>query len=167
MGCVVVGRRARSARRAPVILTLARKPAEWPRRQWLETGLLVLGTVVTTHVVFGQVLGPAIGRHPLEFVIFPFVIAAAVRLPPAATALVVLGASAVAIWNTVRGAGPRGAAPRDPCAPTPVGGSESRPPPARSSDRGGSRALGVAVAGAERLAPGARAGQAGHRARLS
>jgi PAS domain S-box-containing protein len=91
---------------APVILTVARKPVGWARREWLETGLLVIGTVLTTHIVFGQVLGPAIGRHPLEFVIFPFVIAAAVRLPPAATTLVVLGASAVTIWNTVRGAGP-------------------------------------------------------------
>ena len=92
---------------APVILTLARKPAEWPRRQWLETVLLVLGTVVTTHIVFGQVTWPGDWNgHPIEFVIFPFVIAAAVRLSPAATALVVLGASAVTIWNTVRGAGP-------------------------------------------------------------
>jgi hypothetical protein len=33
---------------------------------------------------------------------------------------------------------------RDPCAPIPVGGCESRPPPAPSSDRGGSRAVGVA-----------------------
>ena len=47
-----------------------------------------------------------IGQHPLEYVIFPFVIAAAVRLGQPATALVVLGASVVTIWNTVRGAGP-------------------------------------------------------------
>ena len=91
---------------APVILTLARKPGGWARRELLETGLLVIGTLVTTHVVFGQLFGPAISSHPLEFVVFPSVIAAAVRLHPAATALVVLGASSVAIWNTVRGAGP-------------------------------------------------------------
>src|SRR6185436_5699925 len=33
-------------------------------------------------------------------------IASAVRLQPAATTLVVLGASSIAIWNTIRGAGP-------------------------------------------------------------
>jgi PAS domain S-box-containing protein len=39
-------------------------------------------------------------------VIFPFLITAAVRLAQPATALVVLAASAVTIWNTVQGAGP-------------------------------------------------------------
>ena len=91
---------------APVILTMARAPPAWSRRDWVETCLLVAGTAAMTQVVFGQVLGPGIGHHPLEYVIFPFVIAAAVRLGQPATALVVLGASGVTIWNTVRGAGP-------------------------------------------------------------
>jgi len=88
---------------APVILTLARTP-RWTRRGVLETAFLVLATVVTTQAVFGWAFVP--GQHPLEFIIFPFVIVAAVRLHPAATALVVLGASSVTIWNTVHGAGP-------------------------------------------------------------
>jgi hypothetical protein len=46
-------------------------------------------------------------------------------------------------------------------------GPETLAPPAASSDRGGSGALGVAVAGVERLAAGARPRQAGHRARLA
>ena len=91
---------------APVILTLARTPNGWTRREAIETALFVLATLVTTQIVFGEVFAPAVGRHPLEVVIFPFIIIAAVRLHPAATALVVLGASCVAIWNTVRGAGP-------------------------------------------------------------
>ncbi len=45
-------------------------------------------------------------HHPLEYVIFPFVIAAAMRRGQPATSLVVLGASAVTIWQTVRGVGP-------------------------------------------------------------
>jgi len=43
----------------------------------------------------------------------------------------------------------------------------NRSPLATSSDRGGSGALGVAVAGVERLAAGARPRQAGHRAPLA
>jgi PAS domain S-box-containing protein len=91
---------------APVILTTARAPGTWSRREWIETCLLVVGTVATTQVVFGEVLGPAIGHHPLEYIVFLFVIGAAVRLGHPATALVVLTASGVTIWNTVRGAGP-------------------------------------------------------------
>jgi PAS domain S-box-containing protein len=91
---------------APVILTTARSSRTRSRRDWLETCVLLLGTVVATQAVFGQVFGPAVGHHPLEYVIFPFLIAAAVRPGQPATALVVLLASIVTIWNTVRGVGP-------------------------------------------------------------
>jgi PAS domain S-box-containing protein len=91
---------------APVILTMARRLGAWSRRYWTETCLLVVGAAVMTEIVFGQVYGPTVRHHPLAYVIFPFVIAAAMRLGQPATALVVLGASAVTIWNTVRGAGP-------------------------------------------------------------
>lgn len=90
---------------APAILTIARPPV-LSRRKQAETSLLVIGAVVITQVVFGQAFGPGIGHHPLEYVIFPFVIAAAVRLGQPATAMVVLGASGVTIWNTAQGAGP-------------------------------------------------------------
>jgi signal transduction histidine kinase/integral membrane sensor domain MASE1 len=91
---------------APAILTIARTPARLTGRQWSETSLLVLGTIVAAEIVFGQIFGPTVGRRPLEFVIFPFVIAAAVRLTQPATSLVVLGASGVTILNTVQGIGP-------------------------------------------------------------
>jgi len=91
---------------APVILTTARIPESWSRRNWIETGLLVAGAVATTQVVFGEVLGPAVGHHPLEYVAFLFVIGAAVRLGQPATAFVVVSAAGVTIWHTVRGAGP-------------------------------------------------------------
>ncbi len=90
---------------APVILTSARRMS-WSRRQWAEACLLVSGAVLATHLAFGQVFGPTRAHHPVEYVIFPFVIAAAVRGGPPVTAPVVLAASAVTIWNTVRGAGP-------------------------------------------------------------
>ena len=91
---------------APVILTTARAPAIWSRREWAETCLLVIGAAVMTQVVFSRVFGATIGHHPLDYVIFPFVIAAAVRIGQPTAALVVFGASGVTIWNTVRGAGP-------------------------------------------------------------
>ena len=90
---------------APAILTLARSPQRWTRREAIETGALAAGAFVTTHFVFRPPTGPASG-HPFEFIIFPFVIGAAVRQQLPATTLVVLTASAVAIWHTVRGAGP-------------------------------------------------------------
>ena len=89
----------------PVILTtLGRGRAS--RQRWAEASLLVAGSVIATAIVFGQALGPTVAHHPLEYVIFPFVIAAAVRYGQPTTACVVLAASAVTIWNTVRGAGP-------------------------------------------------------------
>jgi PAS domain S-box-containing protein len=90
---------------APVILTIARSAGVWSRRYWTETCLLVVGVAVMTQVVFGQV-GPTVRQYPLAYVIFPFVIAAAMRRGQPATALVVLGASGVTLWNTLRGSGP-------------------------------------------------------------
>ncbi len=89
---------------APVILTTVRRTS-WTRRDWLEACSLVSGALIATHVVFGQVFGPT-SAHPLEYVIFPFVIAAAMRGGQLVTAVVVLGASVVTIWHTVQGAGP-------------------------------------------------------------
>ena len=93
---------------APVVLTIARARGPWPRRHWVETCLFVIGATIATHIVFGPVFDPQIGRHPLEYVIFSLVIASAVRLGQPTTALVVLAASGVTIWHTIRGAGPFG-----------------------------------------------------------
>lgn len=90
---------------APAILTSTRlRPGT--RRSWFEIALLIAGAMVATHLVFAQLLDPVTLAHPLEYVIFPFVIAAAVRSGMLATTLVVLAASGVAIWNTVLGTGP-------------------------------------------------------------
>jgi PAS domain S-box-containing protein len=93
---------------APVILTTHRTPSALSRRKWVETCVLVVGTAAVTQIFFGQVLGHTIGHHPVEYVIFPFVIAAAMRLGQPATSLAVISASGVTIWNTVHGAGPFG-----------------------------------------------------------
>jgi len=57
-----------------------------------------------THLVFGHVLGAS--SHPIEHVVFPLAIGAAVTGGPPVTTWVVLSASAVAIWHTVHGTGP-------------------------------------------------------------
>jgi PAS domain S-box-containing protein len=90
---------------APVIMTGAQLRRR-TRGSWLEVALLIGGAMVATHLVFAQLLGSVTQAHPLEYVIFPFVITAAVRSGMLPTTLVVLGASVIAIWNTALGSGP-------------------------------------------------------------
>ena len=98
---------------APAVLTLARAP-RGSRRDWAMIALALIGTMGLTQAVFGQTQGPFSGHTPLEYVVFPLVIAAAVRLGQPAASLLVLGVSAVTIWNTVAGRGPfAGAEVRD------------------------------------------------------
>ena len=87
---------------APAILTTVRHV--WSRRDWVHTALFVAGAAAVTHLVFGLLIGPT--PHPLEYIVFPIAIAAAVRAGLPVTALVVLAVSGVTIWHTVRGAGP-------------------------------------------------------------
>jgi PAS domain S-box-containing protein len=87
---------------APTILTSVRHV--WSRRDYVHTALFVPGAIVVTHFVFGQRIG--LSQHPLEFVVFPLAIAAAVRGGLPVTSLVVMAASTVTIWHTVRGTGP-------------------------------------------------------------
>jgi PAS domain S-box-containing protein len=91
---------------APAILTVVHSPVRLHGRQLLETGFLILLAVVITEVIFGEVLASVISAHPLEFVVFPLVITAAVRVGQPATSLVVLTTSALTIWNTTVGNGP-------------------------------------------------------------
>ena len=88
---------------APAVLTTAGRES-WSRWEWVKTLAFVSGSAIVTHLVFGQLFG--LSSHPLEYVVFPMVIAAAVTSGPTATSWVVLSASAVTIWHTVHGAGP-------------------------------------------------------------
>ena len=101
---------------APAILTLAAGP-RWQRQDRLKLAVFVAASLVVTHLAFSRLLG--LGAHPLEYVVFPVVIAAALIGGPAVSAVVVLGSSAVTIWNTVSGAGPF-ARVRDPSQPHPA-----------------------------------------------
>jgi PAS domain S-box-containing protein len=88
---------------APAILTLAAGP-RWRFQDGLKFTVFVMVSLIITQLAFGRLLG--LGAHPLEYVVFPLVIAAALIGGPAVTAAVVLSSSMVTIWNTIRGAGP-------------------------------------------------------------
>ena len=88
------------------LLTMMRARQSPDVRGRIESGALVAGTILVTHLVFGGALGSVKGYHPLEYVIFPFLIVTAVRRGQPTTGVVVLAAAVVAIWNTLRGSGP-------------------------------------------------------------
>jgi PAS domain S-box-containing protein len=87
---------------APTILTVASQ--HWSRGDFVRASSWIGASVFVTHVVFGHVIG--ISPHPIEYVVFPVAIGAAVTGGPAVTSLVVLSASVVTIWHTVQGTGP-------------------------------------------------------------
>ena len=91
---------------APAILTVVRSTRNLTRPNWGDVGVLVVACMAVTQLLFGPALAALFGEGLLHYVVFPLVVLAAVRLGQPATALVVLGVSAVATWNTVRGAGP-------------------------------------------------------------
>lgn len=91
---------------APAILTVVRSSRNSTRPDWAEIGVLVVASMAVTQLLFGPTLAALFGEGLLHYVVFPLVVIAAVRFGQPATALVVLSVSAVAIWNTARGAGP-------------------------------------------------------------
>ena len=88
---------------APAILTLAAGP-RLRRHDVLKLTIFAVASFIVTHLAFSRLMG--LGAHPLEYVVFPVVIAAALMGGPAVSAVVVLGSAVVTIWNTVNGAGP-------------------------------------------------------------
>jgi integral membrane sensor domain MASE1 len=87
---------------APALLTTVHHA--WSRREWANAALFVGVSLLVIQLVFGQMFG--LSPHPLEYAIFPVVIAAAVMGGPTVTSLVLLSASALAIWHTVHASGP-------------------------------------------------------------
>lgn len=87
---------------APAILTLASE--SWSRRRVGEAAVFGALGLAVTHIVVGLSLG--VGDYPLEFIVFPVVIAATVVSGAAATSAAIICASTIAIWHTVRGVGP-------------------------------------------------------------
>ena len=91
---------------APVILTAARPVHTRKTRRWVRVIVTMAASGALAAFVFGGSTGSMAGSGPLHYVLFPFVIGAAVLAGQPATALAVLVASAVAIMNTVAGNGP-------------------------------------------------------------
>jgi signal transduction histidine kinase len=92
---------------APLLLVWSRwPPRSWSRARIAEGIALFGGLVVALALIFGPRVVPE--SRPLHYLMFPFVIAAAVRFGQPAIAVVNAVASATAIWGTAAGAGPFG-----------------------------------------------------------
>ncbi len=89
---------------APVLLTWAasREPLRIPRGV-LEITLLCLGTVVAAELVLGRL--PLLGKVDYLYLLFPFVMWAALRFGARGASLMTLTLSIVAVWHTTQGAG--------------------------------------------------------------
>ena len=89
---------------APVILTWAasREPLRIPRGV-LEITMLCLGTVVAAELVLGRL--PLLGKVDYLYLLFPFVMWAALRFGARGASLMTLTLSVVAVWHTTQGAG--------------------------------------------------------------
>ena len=93
---------------APVLLTLG----DHGLRSWrhrAEAVALAAAALLVTLAIFRMTPEPP--HHPLEYLIFPFVVAAAMRGGPALTAVMVLSSSSLAIASTAAGQGPFAGAP--------------------------------------------------------
>ena len=91
---------------APVIVTLAHTVTYRARQNWFEIVMVPVACGAIALLVFSEALGATFGGGLVHYVVFPLVVATAVRFGQPATSLVVLAVSAVAIWITVTGSGP-------------------------------------------------------------
>ena len=90
---------------APAILAFSARPRETNPAQRIEIASLVAGLSIASVIVFARRFGSA-AHYPLEYLVFPFLIWAAIRFGVAGGAFANLLTSAVAIWGTVHGFGP-------------------------------------------------------------
>jgi diguanylate cyclase (GGDEF)-like protein/PAS domain S-box-containing protein len=90
---------------APVVLTWSTRPRFRSWREGAEAVSLATGLVAFSTLVFARPFASA-GPQPLEYVLFPFIIWAAIRFGVAGAAIANLMTSSLAIWGTVHGVGP-------------------------------------------------------------
>jgi PAS domain S-box-containing protein len=91
----------------PVLLTYAGAPwRRWRSAQLVETVGLLATSVVVCVMVFAGRLGGESRADPLQYLVFPVVIWAALRVGQAGTSALTLVASAIATWGTISGLGP-------------------------------------------------------------
>ncbi len=92
---------------APVLLTWFSTPRNFFWRRPIESLILFVGLVATVWIVFFGVTTTLV-EASLAYVVFPFVVWAALRIDqPRATAVTIV-ASGLTIWATLRGLGPFG-----------------------------------------------------------
>jgi integral membrane sensor domain MASE1 len=92
---------------APLLLVWVSPPQfRTHRRQYAEGAILLTLLILVTWYVFGGIPPDGILHQALIYVIFPFVIWAAIRLGQHGATLAVFVVSGIAIWNTVQGLGP-------------------------------------------------------------
>src|SRR5437899_10577141 len=93
---------------APVFLTwLGPAGLRIGRRTALELALLVGGAVLATMAIFGSLLPASLlPQAEYPYLLFPFVIGAALRFGPRGAALLTLPVATLAVGYTVRGGGP-------------------------------------------------------------
>jgi PAS domain S-box-containing protein len=92
---------------APVCFSLAARPRPRDTRRVLEVVALVVGTAAAAEI--GLVQGVPLGifaEVEYTYLLFPFVVWAAVRFGPRGATLVTLVVAAVAVWRTARDGGP-------------------------------------------------------------
>lgn len=91
----------------PLFLTV-RDLAGLRRSRLIELGSLLLGLMATGLVVFGAGLGLRIQDDVLAFIVFPFVIWAAIRFQVAGVSIATFVTTTIAVWGMAEGRGPFG-----------------------------------------------------------
>lgn len=89
---------------APLLLTGRDLVSVYRGWRLLEACFLLIGILVTSAAIFGP--GAAVRDDVLAFVVFPFVIWAALRFRVAGAAVAGLLSASVAVWGTAHGFGP-------------------------------------------------------------
>jgi diguanylate cyclase (GGDEF)-like protein/PAS domain S-box-containing protein len=90
---------------APVVLTWSARPRFRNWRDAAEAISLAAGLVGVSTLVFARPFASA-ATQPLEYVLFPFIIWAAIRFGVAGAAIANLMTSTLALWGTLHGVGP-------------------------------------------------------------
>jgi signal transduction histidine kinase len=98
---------------APVILAWSARPLPRRRdRRLVELAALGLGLALVSHVIFSSRSDTRLDFE-LQYLVFPFLIWAALRFGTRETASLALLVSAIAVWGSVHGTGPYGTGPLD------------------------------------------------------
>jgi PAS domain S-box-containing protein len=92
---------------APVLFSWTARPRIRDARRLLEVIALVVGTAAAADLGLLQSLNlPLLREVQYTYLLFPFVVWAAVRFGPRGASLVTLIIAALAVWHTARGGGP-------------------------------------------------------------